>query len=199
MGRIENLQIFTIFRTYFGFFGIISTEKGVFSSVLPEKVEQTCRDLLLSRAGGIRSDSNTISIGNAELVQDDEYFAETIGLVRAYYKGGCVDFSRVRVDFDRIQQDLGDKSGFAIDILKTLRKIKCGKVTTYGELAKQAGHNGASRAVGTVLSKNPLPLILPCHRVIRADGSIGRFSANGGEKTKKSMLELEVKANVATF
>lgn len=189
------MQIFTIFHTDFGFFAVISTNRGVFASILPVKVEAKCRDLLMSKVGaenGCISDRvNGISVSNEAIVQDDGCFAELTGLVRGYYKGEKVDFSTVKVDFDRIAADIGDKSGFGVDVLRALRTIRHGKTVTYGELARIAGRPGAARAVGTVLSKNPVPLILPCHRVIRADGSIGRFSAIGGKKTKKTMLLLE--------
>ncbi|MDD4242001.1 MAG: MGMT family protein, partial [Smithellaceae bacterium] len=60
---------------------------------------------------------------------------------------------------------------------------------TYSGLAKRAGHPGAARAVGTVMANNPFPIIVPCHRVVRADGSIGRFG--GGSAMKKELLEKE--------
>lgn len=75
-------------------------------------------------------------------------------------------------------------------VWKKLYKLSYGKTLSYGELAKKVGRGGASRAVGTANAKNPLCFFVPCHRVIRSDGSIGQYSA-GGEKAKRYILELE--------
>lgn len=72
-----------------------------------------------------------------------------------------------------------------------LEKIKFGKTLSYGEIAKKIKSPKASRAVGTACGKNPLPLVIPCHRVIANDGSIGGFSA--GLATKRKLLALENK------
>jgi methylated-DNA-[protein]-cysteine S-methyltransferase len=82
-------------------------------------------------------------------------------------------------------------SNFALKVVKVCIEVPIGKTVTYSQLAKRAGFPKAARAVGNVLAKNPLPLLVPCHRVIRADGEIGNFSAPGGSKTKKKMLEHE--------
>ncbi|VAX22319.1 Methylated-DNA--protein-cysteine methyltransferase [hydrothermal vent metagenome] len=82
-------------------------------------------------------------------------------------------------------------NSFSNAILTSLLKVKWGKTTTYGELAERAGFKGAGRAVGSVMAKNEIPLIIPCHRVIRADGALGGFSGPGGVTLKKRMLELE--------
>ena len=77
-------------------------------------------------------------------------------------------------------------------IWKELSKIKYGKVSTYGEIAKKVGTS--PRYVGNVCGQNKLLLIIPCHRVIKGDGSLGGFSGLGGMKLKKKLLNLE--ANV---
>lgn len=68
-----------------------------------------------------------------------------------------------------------------------------GKTITYGELAKQIGHPNAARAVGTALSKNPFAPVVPCHRVIRSDGTPGGYSGPGGTKRKLCLLMQESK------
>lgn len=80
---------------------------------------------------------------------------------------------------------------FARRIYTELRRVKWGETVTYGELAARAGEPSAARAVGMVMAKNPVPLIVPCHRVVRSDGGIGGFSAPGGADFKKKMLALE--------
>ena len=68
--------------------------------------------------------------------------------------------------------------------------IKKGQTKTYKDIARQIGHRNAYRAVGTALRKNPLPIVIPCHRVIKSDGSLGRYS-NGGTARKMSLLKSE--------
>ena len=72
-----------------------------------------------------------------------------------------------------------------------LRTVKYGKTVSYGDLARLIGNPKASRAIGSVMAQNPLPLIIPCHRVIKQDGSLGYFSGPGGVHTKQHMLKLE--------
>jgi O-6-methylguanine DNA methyltransferase len=68
-------------------------------------------------------------------------------------------------------------------------------MVSYSQLAGMIGKPRASRAVGSTLARNPIPLIIPCHRVIHSDGSLGNFSAPGGTSTKKKLLELETKGH----
>lgn len=88
-----------------------------------------------------------------------------------------------------VKLDLIGLTDFSRKVLKEARKISFGKTTTYGEIAKRIGHPKASRAVGQALGANPLPIIIPCHRVIRKDKSLGGFA--GGLKWKKILLTLE--------
>lgn len=75
-------------------------------------------------------------------------------------------------------------------VYAVVAKIPRGKVMTYGEVAKRAGRPGAARAVGTAMKENPYPKRVPCHRVVRADGSIGEY-AFGGPKAKLKKLQSE--------
>ncbi|MFQ5975894.1 MAG: MGMT family protein [Candidatus Hydrothermarchaeales archaeon] len=86
--------------------------------------------------------------------------------------------------------DLTRFSDFEKNVLKKVREIPSGKAMTYKDVAEAAGYNGASRAVGNVMAKNPFPVLVPCHRVIKSDRSLGDYS-RGGKKMKKSLLELE--------
>jgi methylated-DNA-[protein]-cysteine S-methyltransferase len=77
-------------------------------------------------------------------------------------------------------------------IYAATRRIRWGQTTTYGNLAKELGAGPeAARAVGHAMAKNPVPLIIPCHRVLAAGGKVGGFSAPGGSTAKRRMLELE--------
>lgn len=72
----------------------------------------------------------------------------------------------------------------AADIYAMLRRIPTGKVTTYGDIAAAVGHPGASRAVGRILNRNPNPVIVPCHRVVRSDGTVGGYAFGKSRKMK---------------
>lgn len=78
---------------------------------------------------------------------------------------------------------------FQQDVYKTLLKVNYGEVITYKKLAAMSGHPNAYRAVGTALKKNKIPIIIPCHRVIKSDNSLGNYT--GGKERKEKLLKLE--------
>ena len=78
---------------------------------------------------------------------------------------------------------------FHRQVLEALARVPFGRTTTYKELAEQVGNPKAVRAVGSACARNPLPLLVPCHRVLRADGSLGGY--RGGEHAKRFLLALE--------
>tara|TARA_B110000196_G_scaffold319333_1_gene337100 strand:+ start:1113 stop:1394 length:282 start_codon:yes stop_codon:yes gene_type:complete len=80
---------------------------------------------------------------------------------------------------------------FQLKVWNYLKKISVGTVKTYLQVAKAIGKPSAVRAVANAIGKNPYPLKIPCHRVIRSDGSLGGYSAPGGIKTKKKLLKQE--------
>ena len=74
---------------------------------------------------------------------------------------------------------------FQIEVWKELSKIPKGEVRTYKQIAKSIGKPKSSRAVANACAKNPYPIVIPCHRVIRSDGTVGGYSGQGGVKLKK--------------
>src|SRR5262249_18001706 len=110
---------------------------------------------------------------------------ETVASVRRYFAGEAIDFSDIALD-------LGAQDAFFEQIYAAVRRLKWGDTTTYGALAKPLGAAPeAARDVGQAMATNPVPLIVPCHRVLAAGGKIGGFSAPGGAATKLRMLALE--------
>lgn len=87
--------------------------------------------------------------------------------------------------------DLSLVGPFERRVLEQLRRIPRGEVRTYRAIAREIGHPGAVRAVGNACAKNPIPLIIPCHRVVRSDGSLGGYSLRGGRALKRRLLEQE--------
>ncbi len=82
-------------------------------------------------------------------------------------------------------------TAFQREVMEACRRIPWGKVVSYGELARRAGHPGAARAVGQCMANNRIPLVVPCHRVVGADGRLRGYSAVGGLETKRRLLALE--------
>jgi methylated-DNA-[protein]-cysteine S-methyltransferase len=95
------------------------------------------------------------------------------------------------VDLSHVVVDLDDVPAFHRRVYEAARAIRPGETCSYGELAARIGSPGAARAVGQALGRNPVPVIVPCHRVLAADGRIGGFSAPGGAATKRRLLAIE--------
>jgi len=85
--------------------------------------------------------------------------------------------------------DLGDLTPFAREVLAVTARIPAGQIRPYGWVAREAGRPRAVRAVGTVLARNPVPLLVPCHRVVRGDGDVGQYLS--GTADKVALLERE--------
>ncbi len=103
-------------------------------------------------------------------------------LIAELYKGKKRKVTLSEIDMEKLKP-------FQSRVLKQACKIPRGKVATYSELAAKIGKPGAARAVGTVMANNPFPIVIPCHRVIRADGTLGGFG--GGLEMKKKILTSE--------
>jgi len=109
--------------------------------------------------------------------------AEALEQIKQYLSGQ-------RHAFD-LPLDWSEMNAFQTAVLKVTADIPYGQVRIYGDIAAQVGHAGAARAAGMALARNPMPLVLPCHRVIGRDGSLHGFNAPGGIKTKAWLLTLE--------
>ena len=162
-----------LFKTKFGWCGIVFDNDVIREIVLPSPDKKKILQRLRKRGNKINSATFRQGTPATGLVK---------GLKR-YFNGEKVDF--------RNRIDLRDYSDFEQAVYKTLVAIPYGRVRTYQWVAQRIGNSGASRAVGNALAKNPLPIIIPCHRIIKSDGSPGNFSAIGGTNLKKKLLELE--------
>ena len=103
------------------------------------------------------------------------------GELARYFRGESTDFAGVPID-------LGRSTPFERRVYEATKRIPFGKVATYGQIAKAIGSPKASRAVGQALGKNPIAIVIPCHRVLASDG-LGGFS--GGLSHKRQLLRLE--------
>ncbi len=169
----ETIHHYSIFDTAGGFCGIAWNSIGITRFQLPTTSAEAATRVLLRR------------VPQALPGEPPARIAEIIAAVRHYFDGEEIDFSNVEVD-------LGDQEPFFAQIYATARQLRWGDTTTYGAIAKELGADPeAARDVGQAMAKNPVPLIIPCHRVLAAGGKIGGFSAPGGSIAKARMLELE--------
>jgi methylated-DNA-[protein]-cysteine S-methyltransferase len=170
---MNRTQRYHVFETALGFCGIAWGEAGVTRLLLPAKTAAAAERDLLRRGQ------------DAEPGTPPAQMMELIATIKRYFNGEEVDFSEV-------QLDLSGQPDFFKEIYAALRRIGRGSTTTYGTLAKEIGAEPqAARDVGEAMARNPVPLIIPCHRVLAAGGKLGGFSAPGGTDTKIRMLELE--------
>lgn len=125
--------------------------------------------------------------GRARQPLDDSAPSEVRDTARRFerfFAGDTRALDDVAVDFSAVGNDFQRK------VLTTLRKrIGPGKTISYGELAEAVGHPGAARAVGTAMARNPVPIVVPCHRVLASGGGLGGYG--GGLEMKKALLRLE--------
>jgi methylated-DNA-[protein]-cysteine S-methyltransferase len=96
--------------------------------------------------------------------------------------------------FANIPLDMEAVPPFHRKVYEVARAIAPGETRTYGELAEEVGKPGAARAVGQAMGRNPFLLVVPCHRVVASDGTLGGFSAHGGLETKRRLLKIEAAA-----
>ena len=164
---------FLIFDTEGGPCGIAWTAAGVVRFQLPGEDAGATRRLLLRH------------LPEAEAAEPPPAVAEAVEAVKRYFAGEQADFSKVPLD-------LADQSEFFRAIYDAARRLHWGETTTYGTLARELGAGPeAAREVGQAMAKNPIALIIPCHRVLAAGGKVGGFSAPGGASSKLKMLALE--------
>lgn len=110
--------------------------------------------------------------------------AEAITGIRAHLAGELDDLRWIPLDTSGIPE-------FHRAVYEVTRAIAPGYTLTYGQVADRIGAPGAAQAVGQALGRNPIPLIIPCHRVLAADNALTGFSAPGGVTTKQRLLEIE--------
>jgi methylated-DNA-[protein]-cysteine S-methyltransferase len=169
----QTAHHYFIFETAGGFCGIAWSNAGITRFQLPTRSAETTERVLLRRMPGAKPDAPTPEVATA------------IAAVKRYFAGEETDFSGFELD-------LGEQDPFFERTYAAARRVGWGHTTTYGALAKELGAGPeAARDVGQAMAKNPVALIIPCHRVLAAGGKVGGFSAPGGSAAKIRMLELE--------
>jgi methylated-DNA-[protein]-cysteine S-methyltransferase len=163
---------FALFETAIGHCGIVWSERGVAGVQLPERNEDATRKRILRRFVGARE------AAPPDVVQ------RAIADIVALLGGEPRDLTHVAIDTD----GMADLNRRVYDIART---IAPGATLSYGEIAERLGDRNLARDVGQALGQNPIPIIVPCHRVLAAGGKVGGFSAPGGIVTKLRLLTIE--------
>lgn len=173
MNQPASATCYHVFETAAGHAAIGWNDRGISSFRLPSHSAREASWSLLRRL-------------------PDATIADPPPPVRAIVDAACRYFAGERVDFSEVPIDLGEQEPFFARVYDTVRQLGWGETTTYGAVAKGLGAGPEfARDVGQAMASNPIPLIVPCHRVTAAGGKIGGFSAPGGSFSKARMLELE--------
>ncbi len=161
---------YALIDTVLGTFGLAWTDAGVARIALPGP-DRARTELWISR-------------DPAEPGFPDGNLAGLPDRIRRYAAGEKIDFTDVPLDLDGI-------AAFNRQAYERLLAVRYGETTTYGAIARMLGDVTLSRAVGHAMGQNPIPLLIPCHRVLAADGRTGGFSSPGGVTSKMKLLALE--------
>jgi methylated-DNA-[protein]-cysteine S-methyltransferase len=163
---------FVLFETAIGRCALLWRGGLVVGAALPERDEAAMRARLAAR------------FPDSEEAGPPAFIAEAAGRIIRLLNGERVDLSDVPLD-------LSGASELERKVYAAALRIPCGEVRTYGEIAQEIGAPGAAQAVGVALGRNPVPILVPCHRILASGGKSGGFSAPGGISTKFRMLEIE--------
>ncbi|MFE9024103.1 methylated-DNA--[protein]-cysteine S-methyltransferase [Streptomyces sp. NPDC007808] len=172
-GQYEQQVVWAVVGTNIGPLMLAATREGLVSVVFhaTDEVRDKALDRLAARLGGAPVKA-----------PDSPLLTEAIRQVEQYFSGARRDFD-LPLDWSLI-------SGFNRQVLRELAAgVPYGTVVGYGDLAGRVGQPGAAQAVGMAMGANPLPVVVPCHRVVESDGGIGGFG--GGLETKRKLLALE--------
>jgi methylated-DNA-[protein]-cysteine S-methyltransferase len=172
MATAQTTTNFALFDTAIGRCGISWGKAGVTALQLPERNDSETQAKLLRKSP------------EAQSQKPPQKVQQAIDEISALLRGEKRDLSGIPLDMAGVPDFHRRCYDFA-------RTIPPGRTLSYGEIAAKVGKSGAARAVGQAMGRNPLPLIIPCHRVLAAGGKLGGFSAPGGAATKRRMLELE--------
>jgi methylated-DNA-[protein]-cysteine S-methyltransferase len=167
---MTSVQHYTLFDTAIGACGVAWSERGLTRVQLPESDRESTERRL-------RKDGATVAVPPPAI-------AAVIEELRRYFAGERTGFAAAALD-------LSAAHPFDRRVYEWTRTIAWGETASYGEIARRIGDPGAARAVGQALGRNPIPIIVPCHRVLGSGHWIGGFSAYGGTTTKERLLELE--------
>jgi len=189
----------TFFGTHLGWFGLLGREERLTRLTFGHATEDQARDELLRRLTEQTRVAHQFRSREGSQENEGEHGSETPASepwrefdwnpdlrrdLEAYAAGE-------RVEFDGHKLDLPQQTPFQARVQRETRRVGYGQQATYAEIAARVGSPGAARAVGTVMSSNRIPLLIPCHRIIASNGGLGGYSAPQGVLLKRQLLEME--------
>jgi methylated-DNA-[protein]-cysteine S-methyltransferase len=161
---------YRIFETQLGSAAIVATRRGVCRVYTNQRSAAQLEGLVQRDCPGA--------------TENTDLLPELVDSLQRYYEGQCVSFDKTPIDWPAA-------GPFELAAWKACRRVPYGKTISYAELAARAGNPRAARAAGMAMRHNPLGIVVPCHRVIRSDGTLGGFSAPAGLKLKRRLLAME--------
>jgi O-6-methylguanine DNA methyltransferase len=167
----QNMHI-APFDTSIGTCGIAWNMVGIAGINLPEATPGILLQRLHERFEGATESAPSTKV------------QRVIKQIQALLSGKAVNFNAVSLDMHGVPE-------FHQRVYELVRTIPAGSTLSYGEVAQRLGKPGAARAVGQAMGRNPFPIIVPCHRVVAANGKLGGFTASGGSSTKLRLLQVE--------
>ncbi len=169
---MRTAEGFRLFPTALGCVGIAWNEAGVAGVFLPEASEAATRRRIARRFPDAREAEPPPAVQRA------------IDAIAALLRGERADLAPIALDLRGVPE-------LHRRIYEVARTIAPGKTLSYGEIAARLGDKQLAREVGQAMARNPFSIVVPCHRVLGADGKLGGFSARGGVETKLRMLSIE--------
>lgn len=163
---------YSLFETPIGTCAIVWTETGIRTTHLPEHSQQAIRERVLRASPHARETTPPPTV--RQVITD----------IAHLLSGKNRDLSNVQLDWHAVPV-------FHRKVYEAVRRIPAGQTMTYGGVARQIGSPNAARAVGQAMARNPLPVIIPCQRVVGSGGKPGGFSAYGGCDTKSLLLDID--------
>lgn len=161
--------VYSEFDSPLGRLLVAQSDKGVCLIAYPGETQ----DVLLGRLSASLS---------PRIVLSQDALAKTQAVIISYLEGRISSMD-ISVDLSLVTSEFGRR------VLDKVSRVAPGRVTSYGRLAQECGHPGAARAAGTALGRNPVPIVVPCHRVLPSTGIVGGYG--GGSWRKQYLLELE--------
>ncbi len=168
--RVRGEVYFSLYSSSEGTGSVTATASGLLEITLPVQLDR------VELAAYIRKTY-------PDALQESSLTKEAAVLLERYFSGKAVCFN--------LQVDLSGFTPFQSLVYRKVLEIPYGATRSYGEIAREIGRPGAARGVGAAMARNPLPIIIPCHRVVGANGKMTGYSAPGGVQRKRLLLEME--------
>ena len=171
MTRTRSICTFRAAKTSMGWLAVVASPRGVRAVIGPMDTRKQVAELLARQWPDVKR------------APASKWLSKAVNQLTAFLAGE-------RLFFD-VHLDLSGLTPFRKRVLQACREIPYGTTMSYAELARKARSPKAARAVGGALGANPMPLLIPCHRVVRSDGALGGFSAPAGVALKQRLIALE--------